>query len=69
MDKRIKKVEYQKPTLICGGNFDGVIPAGLPAAIAAFTTGVVAGVGVKKMLSGSKSFNKIESLTEIGGLG
>ncbi|WP_297998159.1 hypothetical protein [uncultured Phascolarctobacterium sp.] len=42
------KVKYSKPAIISNSNIESVIPAGLAAAVAAFTTGVAMGTQVKK---------------------
>ncbi len=60
------KEEYQKPAVISTGNIEGVIPAGLPAAIAAFTAGVASGVAVKKMLNGRAVLHKNLQVVEVG---
>lgn len=60
------KSKYEKPRVISNGNIEGVIPVGLPGAVAAFTAGVAAGVQVKKMLSGCINWGKGKSLVEGG---
>lgn len=60
------KEKYTKPAVASSMNVGGVIPAGLPAAIAAFTAGVVSGVGVKKMLNGRIGWDKVSKLVEVG---
>lgn len=60
------KEEYQKPVMISDENVEGVIPAGLVAAIGAFTAGVAAGTQVKKMLNGRAGWNRGRSLVEVG---
>ena len=61
------KDKYQKPVLITEGHSENVIPAGLVAAIGAFTTGALAGAAVAKALRGrvSVSYAKNRSLVEI----
>ena len=61
------KEEYQKPELVTNENVDGVIPAGLAGAVAAFTTGVIAGSQIKKMLSGRSGMRREYQLVEVGG--
>jgi len=61
------KEEYQKPAVITNESVEGVIPAGLAGAVAAFTTGVVAGTQIKKMLSGRSGMHKEYQLVEVGG--
>lgn len=62
----MKKEVYERPVMISNGSIEGVIPAGLPGAIAAFTAGVAAGVAVKKMLNGRIAFNRVDRLVEVG---
>ena len=61
------KEEYQKPVVVTNENVEGVIPAGLAGAVAAFTTGVVAGSQIRKMLSGRSGMHKEYNLVEVGG--
>lgn len=61
------KEEYQKPEVITNENVDGVIPAGLAGAVAAFTTGVIAGSQIKKMLNGRSGMHREYQLVEVGG--
>lgn len=44
------KKQYKKPMVISNVSIEGVIPAGLAAAIEAFAVGVAVGTQVKKML-------------------
>lgn len=60
------KQKYNKPTIISNGKIEGVIPAGLPAAVAAFVTGVAAGTQVKKMINGRANWLKGQQLVEVG---
>jgi len=53
--------------VITNESVEGVIPAGLAGAVAAFTTGVVAGTQIKKMLSGRSGMHKEYQLVEVGG--
>lgn len=62
----MEKEEYQKPEVASDMNIEGVIPAGLVAAIGAFTAGVAAGTQVKKMLNGRVGFEKVGQLVEVG---
>lgn len=62
------KSKYNKPRVVSNGKNEGVIPVGLPGAVAAFTAGVAAGVQVKKMLSGYISWGKGKQLVEGGAL-
>lgn len=60
------KEKYKKPEVISNERIEGVIPAGLVGAIAAFSAGVAAGTQVKKMVSGGISWEKERSLVEGG---
>lgn len=60
------KEKYTKPVVASNMNIGGVIPVGFPAAIAAFTGGVAAGVAVKKMLNGRIGWEKVSRLVEVG---
>lgn len=46
------KKQYKTPMVISNVSIEGVIPAGLAAAIEAFAVGVAVGTQVKKMLNG-----------------
>ncbi len=60
------KEQYQKPEMVTDVNVGGVIPAGVPAALAAFAGGVQAATQVKKMLNGRVGFAMERQLVEIG---
>lgn len=61
------KVKYSKPAIISNSNIESVIPAGLAAAVTAFTTGVAMGTQVKKMLNGRTGWGKVQQLVEMEG--
>lgn len=60
------KEKYTKPVVASSMSIGGVIPAGLPAAIAAFTTGIGSGIAVRKMLNGRIGWEKVSKLVEVG---
>ncbi|GEM_PF-4029425 len=60
------KEQYQKPELVTDVNVGGVIPAGVPAALAAFVGGVGMATQVKKMLNGRVGFVRERQLVEVG---
>ena len=62
----VKKCVYEKPIIISNANIEGVIPAGLVAAIGAFTAGVASGVAVRNMLKASMLSTKEDRLVEVG---
>ena len=61
------KKQYKKPMVISNVSIEGVIPAGLMAAINAFAVGVAVGTQVKKMLNGRTGWGKIQQLVEVEG--
>ena len=63
---KIKK-QYKKPMVISNVSIEGVIPAGLAAAIEAFAVGVAVGTQVKKMLNGRTGWGKVQQLVEVEG--
>lgn len=61
------KKQYKKPMVISNVSVEGVIPAGLAAAINAFAAGVAVGTQVKKMLNGRTGWGKVQQLVEVEG--
>lgn len=61
------KKQYKKPMVISNVSIEGVIPAGLAAAIEAFAAGVAVGTQVKKMLNGRTGWGKVKQLVEVEG--
>ena len=61
------KKQYKKPMVISNVSIEGVIPAGLAAAIEAFAVGVAVGTQVKKMLNGRIGWGKVQQLVEVEG--
>ena len=61
------KKQYKKPMVISNVSIEGVIPAGLAAAIEAFAVGVAVGTQVKKMLNGRTGWGKVQQLVEVEG--
>lgn len=61
------KKQYKKPMVISNVSIEGVIPAGLAAAIEAFAAGVAVGTQVKKMLNGRTGWGKVQQLVEVEG--
>lgn len=61
------KKQYKKPMVISNVSIEGVIPAGLVAAIEAFAVGVAVGTQVKKMLNGRTGWGKVQQLVEVEG--
>ena len=61
------KKQYKKPMVISNVSIEGVIPAGLAAAIEAFAVGVAVGTQVKKMLYGRTGWGKVQQLVEVEG--
>lgn len=61
------KKQYKTPMVISNVSIEGVIPAGLAAAIEAFAVGVAVGTQVKKMLNGRTSWGKVQQLVEVEG--
>ena len=61
------KKQYKKPMVISNVSIEGVIPAGLAAAIEAFAVGVAVGTQVKKMLKGRTGWGKVQQLVEVEG--
>ena len=61
------KKQYKKPMVISNFSIEGVIPAGLAAAIEAFAVGVAVGTQVKKMLNGRTGWGKVQQLVEVEG--
>ena len=61
------KKQYKKPMVISNVSIEGVIPAGLAAAIEAFAVGVAVGTQVKKMLNGRTGWCKVQQLVEVEG--
>lgn len=61
------KKQYKKPMVISNVSIEGVIPAGLAAAIEAFAIGVAVGTQVKKMLNGRTGWGKVQQLVEVEG--
>lgn len=61
------KKQYKKPIVISNVSIEGVIPAGLAAAIEAFAVGVAVGTQVKKMLNGRTGWGKVQQLVEVEG--
>lgn len=61
------KKQYKKPMVISNVSIEGVIPAGLVAAIEAFAAGVAVGTQVKKMLNGRTGWGKVQQLVEVEG--
>lgn len=61
------KKQYKKPMVISNASIEGVIPAGLAAAIEAFAVGVAVGTQVKKMLNGRTGWGKVQQLVEVEG--
>ena len=61
------KKQYKKPMVISNVSIEGVIPAGLAAAIEAFAVGVAVGTQVKKMLNGRTGWGKVLQLVEVEG--
>lgn len=59
--------QYKKPMVISNVSIEGVIPAGLAAAIEAFAVGVAVGTQVKKMLNGRTGWGKVQQLVEVEG--
>lgn len=61
------KKQYKKPMVISNVSIEGVIPAGLAAAMEAFAVGVAVGTQVKKMLNGRTGWGKVQQLVEVEG--
>ena len=61
------KKQYKKPMVISNVSIEGVIPAGLAAAIEAFAVGGAVGTQVKKMLNGRTGWGKVQQLVEVEG--
>ncbi len=61
------KKQYKTPMVISNVSIEGVIPAGLAAAIEAFAVGVAVGTQVKKMLNGRTGWGKVQQLVEVEG--
>lgn len=61
------KKQYKTPMVISNVSIEGVIPAGLAAAIEAFAVGVAVGTQVKKMLNGLTGWGKVQQLVEVEG--